>query len=146
MNAAVKILLVEDNPSDAKLTLLALKKANLLNEIIHLKDGEQALDYIFSRGAFAKRNSSDIIGLILLDLKMPKINGTEVLRELKGNEVTRKIPVAVFTSSKEDPDVQECYRIGANSYIVKPVNFDQFSDVVKNAGLYWMVVNHLPDK
>jgi two-component system, response regulator len=141
----LKILLVEDNPADAKLTKMALQEANIRNEIVHCKDGEEALDYIFSRGVHAgKKPPHAEIGLILLDLKMPKVNGIEVLRELKANDNTKKIPVAVFTSSKENPDVEECYRLGVNTYIVKPLDFGQFASIVKETGLYWIVINHLP--
>jgi len=143
----LKILLVEDNPADAKLTKLALQEANIKNEIVHLKDGEEALNYIFSKGPYANNKLPHAeIGLILLDLKMPKVNGIEVLRELKANENTKKIPVAVFTSSKENPDVEECYRLGVNTYIVKPLDFNQFATIVKETGLYWIVINHLPEK
>lgn len=142
----LKILLIEDNSSDAELAKFALKEANLGNEIIHLKNGEEALDYIFGRGQFANtKQDYKSIGLILLDLKMPKVNGIEVLRELKNNDATKVIPVAVFTSSKENPDLEETYRLGANSYIVKPVDFDQFSKVVKESGLYWLVINRRPE-
>lgn len=145
----LKIILIEDNTSDAELTMYALKEGNLANEIIHLKNGEDALNYIFSRGPYSDSKQSEdysMIGLILLDLKMPKVNGIEVLRELKANEKTRVIPVVVFTSSKENPDLEECYRLGVNSYIVKPVDFDQFSRVIKESGLYWIVINKIPEK
>jgi two-component system response regulator len=139
-----EILLVEDNQADADLTMLALKEANVSNPIVHLKDGEQALDYIFATGSYANRAAENTPGLILLDLKMPKVNGIEVLRKLKSDELTRKIPVIVFSSSQEDPDVKECYRLGVNSYIVKPLEFQEFAKVVKDTGLYWLLINHLP--
>jgi len=135
----VEIILIEDNASDAKFTMMALKSNNIANNIIHLKDGEEALNYIFENPGF-----SNAPKLILLDLKMPKVNGIEVLRKLKSDERTKNIPVAVFTSSNEDPDVQECYRLGVNSYIVKPVEFDTFAKVISDAGLYWSVINHPP--
>lgn len=141
----LEILLVEDNPADVKFTIMALKKAKLSNDIVHLKDGEEALNYFFGTDVQNpdKRKS---VGLILLDLKMPKVNGLEVLKKLKADERTKNIPVAVFTSSKEDPDVKQCYELGVNSYIVKPIDFEQFSQVVKDTGLYWLLINHLPEK
>ena len=145
MNIEVDILLVEDNSYDAELTIRALKKNNLANNLVHLKDGEEALDFLFAEGLYADR----AIGghkpkIILLDLKMPKINGIEVLRKLKSDERTKEIPVAVLTSSKEDPDIRACYELGVNSYVVKPVEFDQFFRAVSDLGLYWMVVNQPP--
>lgn len=131
------ILLVEDNPNDAKLTMLAIKNSNIENEIVLVKDGVEALDYIFG-------NIKNLPNLILLDLKMPKISGIEVLRKIKEDSRTKNIPVVVFTSSQEEPDVKECYNLGANSYIVKPLGFDEFSKVVKDTGLYWLSINHLP--
>lgn len=141
----LEIILVEDNPADAKFAIMALKKAKLSNDIVHLKDGEEALNYFFGIDVQNpdKRNS---VGLVLLDLKMPKVNGLEVLKKLKADERTKNIPVAVFTSSKEDPDVKQCYELGVNSYIVKPIDFEQFSQVVKDTGLYWLLINHLPEK
>ncbi len=139
----LEIVLVEDNPSDAKLTIMALKEASITNNIVHLKDGEEALNYIFSTGNFANRKVDYDIGLILLDLKMPKVNGIEVLQKLKADDRTKTIPVAVFTSSAEDPDVKECYRLGVNSYIVKPLGFEQLGVTVRNTGLYWLLINHV---
>ncbi len=140
----IEIVLVEDNPSDAKLTMMALKEGKIINEIIHLKDGEEALNYIFCEGPYAGRPMTNPV-VILLDLKMPKINGIEVLRKIKADERTKYIPVVVFTSSQEDPDVKECYELGVNSYIVKPLEFDQFSQVVMDLGLYWSLLNHVPE-
>jgi two-component system response regulator len=142
----LEILLVEDNHSDAELAIRALKEAKVTNRIVHLKDGEEALDYIFGTGDLADRKGPNTIGLILLDLKMPKVNGIEVLQRLKADEQTRNIPVAVFTSSSEDPDVKECYRLNANSYIIKPLDFVQLGQTIQKTGLYWLMINHLPDK
>lgn len=140
----LEILLVEDNPNDAKLTIMALEDAKCANKIVHLPGGEEALDYIFSTGVYANRKIENSIGLILLDLKMPKVNGIEVLKKIKSNECTKHIPVTVFTSSQEDPDIKECYRLGANSYIVKPLDFEQFAKTIKDAALYWTLINHPP--
>jgi two-component system response regulator len=142
----LEIILVEDNYSDAELALRALKEANVTNRIVHLKDGAEALDYIFGTGDGSNRKAVNTIGLILLDLKMPKVNGIEVLQKLKADEITRNIPVAVFTSSSEDPDVKECYRLNVNSYIIKPLDFIQLGHTIRNTGLYWLMINHLPDK
>ncbi len=141
----VDIVLVEDSPSDAKLTIMALKEGKIVNEIIHLKDGEEALNYFFCEGPYANRPMINPV-VILLDLKMPKINGIEVLRKIKADSRTRTIPVVVFTSSQEDPDVKECYSLGVNSYIVKPLDFDAFSQVVVDLGLYWSILNHIPEE
>ena len=140
----VDILLVEDNPNDAELMVRALKQQHLLNELFVAEDGEQALDFIFNRGKFANRDVSRAPKVILLDLKLPKINGLEVLREIKSNPLTQKIPVVVVTSSSEDPDVRKAYELGINSYVVKPVNFDDFAKTVQNTGLYWLLVNEIP--
>lgn len=141
----IEIVLVEDNPNDARLTMMALKENHISNKIVHLKDGAEALEYVFATGAYSDRNIDSIPRLILLDLKMPKVNGVEVLRKLKADERTKMIPVAVFTSSQEDPDVKECYSLGVNSYIVKPMEFKDFAKVIANAGLYWSLINYLPD-
>lgn len=141
---SVEILLVEDNMSDAELTIRALKKRNLANNLIHLKNGADALDFIFARGTYEHRDLFYTPKVILLDLKMPKVSGIEVLAKIRADERTKKIPVVVLTSSKEDPDVQECYRLGVNSYIVKPVEFDNFSKAVTDLGLYWLLLNHPP--
>jgi two-component system response regulator len=141
MDTAIEILLVEDNPSDAKLTIRALKKNHLCNNIVHLQDGAEALDFIFGRGSYATRNVANKPKIILLDLKMPKINGLEVLREIKKDPHTASIPVIVMTSSKEDTDITTCYKLGVNSYVVKPVGFDNFSKAVTELGMYWMLIN-----
>lgn len=140
----LEILLVEDNPTDAELTMRALKRNNLANKLVWVKDGEEALDFIHARGPYANRNPDDLPRLILLDLRMPKVDGFEVLRDLKANENTSKIPVVVLTSSKEDKDVVESYKLGVNSYVGKPVEFDNFIDAVSTLGLYWMLINKPP--
>jgi CheY-like chemotaxis protein len=140
----MEILLVEDNTSDAKLTIRALQKHNLCNNLIHLPDGAEALDFIFARGRYSDRQVEDKPKVILLDLNMPKIGGLEVLREIRNDERTKFIPVVVMTSSKEDNDIIESYKLGVNSYVVKPVNFDNFSKAVAELGLYWMLVNQAP--
>jgi two-component system response regulator len=141
---SLQILLVEDNMSDAELTIRALKKNNLANELIHLKDGSEALDFIFAQGKYFERKMSDLPNVIVLDLKMPKVNGIEVLRRIKSDERTKRIPVVMLTSSKEDPDIQKCYDLGVNSYVVKPVEFEHFVKAVSNLGLYWMILNQPP--
>jgi two-component system, response regulator len=145
MNNEVEILLVEDNPSDAELALRALKKNNLANNVIRVCDGEEALDFIFARGQFKTRERLNIPRLILLDLKLPKIDGLEVLKIIKADPVTKLIPVVVLTSSIEESDMIESYRLGVNSYIVKPVDFDKFIDSVRDIGLYWLLLNQQPD-
>ena len=144
MEMASEIILVEDNLSDADLITRALAKSNVANKILHLKDGQEALDYLFSEGKWKGIKTSNLTKLILLDLKMPKISGLEVLRKIKSNEETKKIPVVVLTSSKEDPDIQECYKLGVNSYVVKPLGFDEFSKTVSQLGMYWMLLNQHP--
>lgn len=139
MDYEVEILLVEDNLSDAELNIRALKKYNLANKLVHLEDGQEALDFIFAEGNYSDRNIADTPKVILLDLKMPKINGIQVLQKIKSDERTKKTPVVVLTSSKEDPDIQECYRLGVNSYLVKPVQFENFLQAVSELGLYWMI-------
>lgn len=137
----VEVLIVEDNEEDAELTLRALKKHHLANNVVHLIDGEQALDFIFARGNYSGRTISQMPKVILLDLKMPKVSGLEVLEAVKADPRTKVIPVVILTSSEEDPDVKRSYELGANSYIVKPVEFDNFSKTVADLGLYWMAVN-----
>jgi two-component system response regulator len=144
MKVEVEILLVEDNASDAEMTIRALKKNNLANKLMHVKDGAEALDFIFARGNYSERNINNGPKIIVLDLKMPKVNGIEVLRAVKADERTKKIPVIVLTSSKEDPDIQQCYALGVNSYVVKPVEFDSFVKAVTELGLYWMILNQPP--
>ncbi len=136
-----EILLVEDNASDAEMTIRALRKNNLANFLVHVKDGAEALDFVFAEGAFSHREISNKPKVILLDLKMPKVNGLEVLERIKKDERTRDIPVVVLTSSKEDPDIKRCYQLGVNSYVVKPVEFEDFHEAVSDLGLYWLLVN-----
>jgi two-component system response regulator len=143
-NTELEILLVEDNLSDAEMTIRALKKNNISNNIIHLKDGAEALDFIYGTGQFAGRNINKKPKMILLDLKMPKVNGIEVLQKIKSDDHTKTIPVVVLTSSKEDPDIKMCYSLGVNSYIVKPVGFENFSAAIAELGIYWMLLNQPP--
>jgi len=142
--AIVEILLVEDNPEDAELAMRALKKNNLANNIVHVSDGEEALDFIFARGAYGGRQIENGPKVILLDLKLPKVDGLEVLKAVKNDPKTRVIPVVVLTSSKEEKDIVESYRLGVNSYIPKPVNFDKFVEAIKTFGLYWLLLNQPP--
>jgi CheY-like chemotaxis protein len=137
----IEILLVEDNPSDVKLTLRALQKNNLANHVHVVNDGEEALDFIFLRRKYAARNVNDKIKLILLDLKLPKVDGLEVLKMIKSDERTKTIPVVILTSSREEKDVVESYRYGVNSYVVKPLDLDQFISSIAELGLYWMIIN-----
>lgn len=137
----VEILLVEDNPNDAELTLRALKKHNLTNRVLHVKDGAEALEFLFANGAYDQRNVERTPRVILLDLKLPKVDGIEVLRKVKADERTRVVPVVVLTSSREDQDLRECYALGVNSYIVKPVEFENFVKAVSDLGFYWMLLN-----
>jgi two-component system response regulator len=141
---AVEIILVEDNPNDAEMTIRALKKNHLANNLVHLSNGADALDFIFGVGTFTGRDINIKPKLILLDIKMPRVDGIDVLRKVKSDEKTKEIPIVMLTSSQEDPDIQTCYRLGANSYIVKPVEFDNFIKAVADLGLYWMVLNHAP--
>ncbi|SRR5258706_5033352 len=140
-NTEPEILLVEDNMNDAELAIRALRKNNIANNIVHVKDGAIALDFIFGTGQYQGRNIDIQPKVILLDLKMPKVNGIEVLEKIKSNELTRKIPVVMLTSSKEHPDVEKAYLLGANSYIVKPVDFENFRKTVNDLGIYWMMLN-----
>ena len=140
------IVIIEDNPDDSGLMLRALKKNNVANNHILLEDGEQALDYLLCRGQYKNYKSNNLPKVIFLDLKLPKVSGLEVLKELKSYEKTKKIPVVIVTSSKEDPDIEKAYAFGANSYIVKPVDFDQFSKTISEIGLYWLVVNECPKR
>lgn len=137
----VEILLVEDNPHDAELTIRALKKANLANQLIHLSDGAEALDFLFAKGVYADRNVGNRPKVILLDIKMPKVDGIEVLRRLKANDATRTIPVVIMTSSKEEQDIFTSYDLGVNSYVVKPVDFEGFAKAVSELGFYWLITN-----
>ena len=144
INDMVEILLVEDNPNDVEMALRAFKKNKLANSIFVVEDGEEALDFIFTKGNFADREEKNLPKIILLDLKLPKVDGLEVLREIKGDENTKVIPVVVLTSSKEESDIVESYKLGVNSYIVKPVDFDKFVNTVRDLGFYWLLLNQRP--
>ena len=139
-----KILLVEDNPDDVKLTLRAFKQHNLSNDIVVVSDGAEAIDYLFGTGKFAGRNLNDRPSVVFLDLKLPKLDGLEVLRRIRADDRTALQPVVVLTSSKEEQDLIKSYRLGANSYVRKPVDFEQFIDAARNLGLYWLVLNEAP--
>jgi two-component system, response regulator len=138
----VEILLVEDNPRDAELTIRALKRHHLANQLHHVMDGAQALDFLFGRGKYEGRRTDGSPKVVLLDLKLPKINGLEVLRRMKDDPHLRTIPVVIVTSSAEDPDMEAAYRLGANSYVVKPVEFDAFMEAMSKLGVYWLLLNH----
>jgi two-component system, response regulator len=140
-NQEIEILIVEDNPGDAELTIRTLKKQKLANNLIHLSDGAQALEFIFATGEYSGRNINQMPKVIFLDLKLPKVNGLEVLEKIKSDPRTKMIPVVILTSSAEDPDIKRSYELGVNSYIVKPVDFDSFSRTINELGMYWMVVN-----
>ena len=141
MPDGMEVLLIEDNPADAELTLHALGKENIANQIVHVADGEQALDFLFCRGSFSGRSFSQPPRVVLLDLKMPKVDGLDVLRAVKADARTRSIPVVVMTASREEQDLINSYQLGVNSYIQKPVDFDRFREVVRQLGLYWLIVN-----
>ena len=138
------ILLAEDNPDDVKLTLRALKKSNIMNEVIVVGDGVEAVDFLFGTGKFAGRDTGVMPQVVLLDLKMPKMDGLEVLHRIRANESTKLLPVVILTTSSEDKDRVDSYKLGANSYIRKPVDFNQFVDAVQQLGLYWLVLNEAP--
>ena len=140
-SAEIEILLVEDSPSDAELTLHALRERNLANHIVHVKDGQEALDWLFCTGNFASRDLNQYPKVVLLDLKLPKVDGLEVLRAIRADPRTRLLPVVVMTSSNEERDVIDSYNLGANSYVVKPLDFDSFSAAVAELGHYWLLVN-----
>ena len=142
----VEILLVEDNMADAELTLRALNKAKIANHILHLNDGEQALDYLFGKVAYDGRDFTKLPRIVLLDIKMPKVDGIEVLRQLKSNELTKVIPVVIMTSSSEEKDIISSYQLGVNSYVVKPVAFEGFAKAVGELGFYWMLLNKSVEK
>jgi len=145
MSRAKTILLVEDNPDDVELTLRAFQRNNIGNEVIVASDGEEALDYVFATGKFADRDPDATPTLILLDLKLPKVMGLDVLRKIRADERTRRLPVVVLTSSNEDRDIVTSYDLGANSFVRKPVDFAQFMDAARQLGLYWLVLNEPPD-
>ena|ERR1019366_5251380 len=137
----IEILFAEDSMDDAMLTIRALKKSGLTNKLHHVKDGAEALDFIYCKGVYASRDIQQHPKLILLDLKMPKISGMEVLEKIKSDSNMKSIPVVILTSSKEDPDIKKCYALGANSYIVKPVESDNFFNAIKDLGMYWMILS-----
>lgn len=139
----VEILLVEDNALDAEMSIRALKNGGLANKLLWVKDGQQALDYLFRRGEYSKREG-EYPRLVLLDLKMPRVDGIEVLKAIKADERTRRIPVVVMTSSQEEKDVAQTYELGVNSYVVKPVDFNAFTDLARQAGYYWLAINRTP--
>lgn len=140
----VEILLVEDNPRDAELTLRALRKHNMANHLVHVKDGQEALDWLFATGPYANRSITQRPKVVLLDLKLPKVDGLEILRVMRSDDRTRLIPVVVLTSSREEQDLIKSYQLGVNSYIVKPVDFENFSNAVVHAGHYWLLLNEEP--
>jgi len=141
----IEVLLVEDNETDAELTIRALKRKNLANNLVWVKDGEEALEFIFATGRYSERKIHDFPKLVLLDLRMPKVDGLEVIHKIKEDERTNKIPIVVLTSSKEDEDIVESYNLGVNSYVSKPVEFDEFGEAVSTLGLYWMLLNKSPE-
>lgn len=146
MKAEKKILLVEDNPDDELLTLMAFKDNNIVNDVIVAHDGEEALDYLFGTGKFTNRDLSKMPQVVLLDLKLPKADGLEVLHQIRSNPLTKLLPVVILTTSKEESDIVKSYQLGANSYIRKPIDFEQFSETIKQLGLYWLVLNELATK
>ncbi|MDH5501143.1 MAG: response regulator [Gammaproteobacteria bacterium] len=138
------VLLVEDNPDDEALTLRALRKYNLANEIVVARDGQEALDYLFAEGHFHGRNRKELPQVVLLDLKLPKVDGLEVLRRIGEDPIARRVPVVVLTSSDEERDLLQSYDLGANSYVLKPVNFEQFIETARQLGMYWLLLNEVP--
>ena len=146
MDDQYDIILAEDNSGDAELAIRALRRNNIVNRILHLKDGEEVLDYVFGSGSYEGRNTSELPKVILLDLKMPKVDGLEVLKRIKSDEKMKAIPIVMLTSSKEDNDISEGYKLGVNSYIVKPVEFENFSKAVSDVGLYWLLLNQPPGR
>ncbi|MDF1550204.1 MAG: response regulator [Bacteroidales bacterium] len=140
------ILLVEDNPDDELLTIMAFEDNNIINEVIVARDGEEALDYLFATGKYKDRDRKILPQVVLLDLKLPKVDGLDVLKQIRSNELTQFLPVVILTSSKEEIDIINSYTLGANSYIRKPVDFGQFSEAIRQLGLYWLVLNELPEK
>ena len=144
MNNNIEILLIEDNPHEAELAIRSLKKNNIANNIVHIDDGADALDYIMGTGKYADVQKRNVNRLILLDLNLPKVDGLEILKQVKSNEKTCMTPVVVLTSSKEEKDMIESYRLGVNSYIVKPVNFESFSEAIAELKMYWLLLNQWP--
>jgi len=142
----VEVLLVEDNPQDADLAKRALRKKNLANHLQWVEDGEAALDFLFCRGSYSDRTPSRQPKVVLLDLKLPKLDGLEVLEAIKGDDRTKSIPIVIVTSSRQDPDIAKAYALGANSYVVKPIDFDQFADSMANLGYYWLLINQPPTR
>lgn len=145
-NSEIEILLVEDNPDDAELTERALRLGNILNRLTHVRDGAEALDFLFERGEHINSMASSRCFVVLLDLKMPRVSGIEVLQQIRQEPTTRSLPVIMLTSSAEDPDIQACYKLGVNSYIVKPVGSENFFNCVTQLGVYWMMMNSYPDR
>jgi two-component system, response regulator len=144
--SSIDILLVEDNDNDAELAMRELKKNKLTSSLYHVRDGEEAFDFIYGTGKYADaRSIQNLPKVILLDIQMPKVNGIEVLEKIKADSQTNAIPVVILTSSNESPDIKKCYKLGANSYIVKPVNFDGYSQAIKELGLYWLLLNRPPE-
>ncbi len=141
----IEILFAEDSLDDATLTIRALKKSGCTNKLLHVKDGVEALDFMYCRGTFAERNKLQFPKLILLDLKMPKVSGIQVLEQLKADPALKSIPIVMLTSSNESPDIEKCFALGANSYIVKPVDSDNFFHAIKEIGLYWMIYSQPPN-
>lgn len=142
---SVEILLAEDSATDAELTIRALKKHKMANDLIHVKDGEEALEFLMSTGRYVSRgNEAALPRVLLLDIQMPRVSGIEVLQEVRATPHTRNLPVVMLTSSKESPDIKKCYDLGANSYIVKPVNFESFAEAIRHLGFYWLLLNHPP--
>jgi two-component system response regulator len=139
-----EILLVEDNIDDAEMTIRALKKINLANNLVHLEDGQEALDYVFGKGKYHGRNLSITPKVVLLDIKMPRVDGIEVLRQIRSNEATKTLPVVIMTSSSVEQDIIKSYSLGVNSYVVKPMNFESFAKAVSELGLYWILMNRTP--
>lgn len=140
------ILLVEDNPSDIDLTKRALANANIANKVVVAEDGQEALDYLFGTGHYAGRDAAPLLAVVLLDLKLPKVDGLDILRRIRANRRTKRLPVVILTSSQEEQDIAAGYDLGANSYIRKPVDFSQFAEAIKSMGLYWLVLNEPPPK
>lgn len=144
---SVEILLAEDNAADAELAIRALKKHNMANNLVHVRDGEEALEFLTGAGRYASRsNGATLPRVVLLDIQMPKVSGIEVLQHIRNTPQTKHLPVVILTSSKESPDIQKCYDLGANSYIVKPVNFESFAEAIRNLGFYWLLLNQPPVK